>query len=147
MTRTLYALLPLLGGALIAAQAPINARLRLILAAPVGSAFASFLIGTLALGVVLVAVGQADNLSALGGGPAWAYLGGFCGAVFVFATLLAAPRIGVTITFVSVVLGQVAMSMLIDRFGWLGIDAVVLSWERVVAVVLLAASLVLLLRG
>jgi transporter family-2 protein len=65
----------------------------------------------------------------------------------VVATLVAAPRVGVTTTFVSVVLGQVAAATLIDRFGWLGARQVDLSWERVAALALMAASLVLLLRA
>lgn len=147
MNRLIYALLPLIGGALIAAQAPVNARLRLVLGSPIGSAFVSFLIGTALLGLALVALGQAGRLGALGGGPAWAYVGGLFGAVFVVATLLAAPQVGVTVTFVSVVVGQVALSVLIDRFGWFGVSALELSWERVAALGLLVASLVLLVRA
>jgi transporter family-2 protein len=146
MSRIVVALLPLLGGALIAAQAPVNARLRVALTSPVGSAFVSFAIGTAVLAVALLAVGEGGRLAALGQGPAWAYLGGAFGAVFVFATLVAAPRVGVTVTFVAVIVGQVAMSLLIDRFGWFGIRPIGLSWERVAAVALLAVSLVLLLR-
>jgi transporter family-2 protein len=146
VTRILYAALPLVGGALIAAQAPINARLRVILGSPVGSAFVSFLIGTVVLFGALVVVGDGGRLSAIGGGPWWAYLGGLCGAVFVFATLVASPRLGVTATFVSVIVGQVVLAALIDRFGWFGLPPIALTTERIVAIVLLAASLVLLLR-
>lgn len=147
MPRLIYALLPLIGGAMIAAQAPVNARLRLVLASPVGSALVSFLIGTALLAAALVVVGDAGRIGALGGGPWWAYLGGALGAFFVVATLLAAPRVGVTTTFVSVVLGQVAAATLIDRFGWLGARQLDLSWERIAALALMAVSLVLLLRG
>ena len=146
MTRILYALLPLVGGALIAAQAPINARLRVVLASPVGSAFVSFAIGTVVLFAALVVAGDAGRLGELGGGPWWAYLGGACGAVFVFATLVAAPRVGVTATFVSVIVGQVVLSALIDRFGWFGLPSIALTPERIAAIGLLAVSLVLLLR-
>lgn len=58
MSRLLYALLPLAGGALIAAQAPINARLRVVLASPLGSAFLSFVIGTALLLVAVAVVGD-----------------------------------------------------------------------------------------
>lgn len=147
MSRVLYALLPLAGGVLIAAQAPINARLRLTLASPVGSALISFLIGTvILLGAVAISGDGAGVLGNLGGGPWWAYLGGLCGAFFVVATLLAAPRIGVTITFVAVVAGQVAAATLIDRYGWLGVPSIPWNPERLIALGLLLVSLVLLLR-
>lgn len=147
MTRTLYALLPLIGGALIAAQAPINARLRVVLSSPIGSALISFAIGTVLLAVGVAVAGDVGRLGELGGGPWWAYLGGACGAVFVVATLLASPRVGVTVTFVSVIVGQVLASAVIDRFGLLGAKQIDLSWERVVAIGLLAVSLVLIVRG
>jgi transporter family-2 protein len=147
VARVLYALLPLIGGAMIAVQAPVNARLRSVLGSPVGSATVSFAAGLVILFAVLVAVGDAGRLGGVGGGPWWAYLGGALGAFFVVATLLAAPRVGVTTTFVSVVLGQVAAATLIDRFGWLGQRQVHFGWERVAALTLLALSLVLLLRG
>lgn len=148
MSRALYALLPLAGGALVAAQAPINARLRLTLASPLGSGLVSFVIGTLLLVAAVAVVGEGGAvLSGLGGGPWWAYLGGLCGAVFVVATLVAAPRVGVTTTFVAVIAGQVAAAALIDRFGWLGQPAVPLDTARVVAALLLVASLVLLIRS
>ena len=147
MPRLAYLLLPLIGGALIAAQAPVNARLRLVLASPVGSALVSFAVGTVLLMGATAIAGDAGRLGALGGGPWWAYLGGAFGAVFVFATLVASPRLGVTTTFVGVIVGQVALSALIDRFGWLGAEQTSLSWERLAALALMCASLVLLLRA
>lgn len=149
MSRTLVlSLLPLVGGALIAAQAPINARLRIALDSPVGSAFVSFAIGTLVLLVGLAVVADVGTTAGgLGGAPWWAYLGGLCGAVFVFATLVASPRIGVTTTFVAVVLGQVAAAVIIDRLGLFGVAARAINWERLVALGLLAAAVVLLGRG
>lgn len=147
MSRVLYALLPLTGGVLIAAQAPINARLRLILSSPVGSGLVSFLVGTLVLVAAVVVAGDTGSVAGgLGGGPWWAYLGGACGAFFVVATILSAPRVGVTTTFVAVIAGQVAAAALIDRYGWLGQASIPWSTERIVAIVLLLISLALLLR-
>jgi transporter family-2 protein len=147
VSRVLYALLPLTGGALIAAQAPINARLRLTLASPVGSGLISFLVGILILlGAVIVVGDGGAVLEGLGGGPWWAYLGGACGAFFVVATILAAPRVGVTATFIAVIAGQVAAATLIDRYGWLGVPSIPWTPERLIAIGLLVISLFLLLR-
>ena len=147
MTRLLYALLAAAGGALIAVQAPVNARLRLALDSPVGSALVSFAAGTVVLAAATLAAGDVGRVvSGLGGGPWWAYIGGACGAVFVFATLTTTPRVGVTATFVAVIVGQVAAAGLIDHFGWLGVRATAFSAQRGVALALLLASLVLLLR-
>jgi transporter family-2 protein len=144
--RIPYILLPLLGGALIAAQAPINARLRVVVGSPIASAALSFVVGTIVLVVGALVVGQGSSLVNIGGGPWWAYLGGLCGAVLVFGTLVAAPRVGVLTTFVAVVLGQVVLAAAIDNFGWLGQPVASFGWDRILAVVLLLASLALLVR-
>ena len=147
MTRLLYALLPLVGGAMIAAQAPVNARLRVVLGSQFGSAVISFAVGIVLLIGAMVVTGQSGAMASVGTGPWWAYLGGLFGAVFVVATLVASPRIGVTTTFVAAVAGQIILASLIDRYGWFGVTAIALSWQRVVALALIFVSLVLLLKA
>ncbi len=147
MTRLLYALLPLVGGAMIAAQAPVNARLRTVLGSQFGSAVISFAVGIVLLIGAMVVTGQSGAMASVGTGPWWAYLGGLFGAVFVVATLVASPRIGVTTTFVAAVAGQIILASLIDRYGWFGVTAIALSWQRVVALALIFVSLVLLLKA
>lgn len=147
MTRLLYAFLPFVGGAMIAAQAPVNARLRTVLGSQFGSAVVSFGVGLVLLLGAMVVTGQGGALGAAGSGPWWAYLGGLFGAVFVVATLVASPRIGVTVTFVAAIAGQIILSSLIDHYGWFGVPAVAVTWERVAALVLILISLVLLLRS
>jgi transporter family-2 protein len=147
VTRLLYAFLPLVGGAMIAAQAPVNARLRTVLGSQFGSAVVSFAVGLVLLLGAMVVTGQGGALGAAGSGPWWAYLGGLFGAVFVVATLVASPRIGVTVTFVAAIAGQIILSSLIDHYGWFGVPAVAVTWERVAALVLILISLVLLLRS
>ena len=146
MPRYAYLLLPLIGGAMIAAQAPVNARLRVVLGSPVGARWSRLPWAPSCCSARWWSrVTPAPR--ALGAGPWWAYLGGAFGAVFVFATLVASPRLGVTTTFVAVIVGQVALAALIHRFGWLGAEAVPFSWERLAALALMCASLVLLLRS
>jgi transporter family-2 protein len=140
-------LLAMTGGGLIAAQAPINARLKLVVGSPLLAAAVSFAVGTaLLVAAVLLTDGQ-GGITALGGGPWWAYLGGFCGAVLVTATLIATPRVGVTSTFVAVIVGQVVVAAIIDRFGLFGVAARGLTPTRISAIGLLAVSMVLLLKS
>ncbi|MEW6583216.1 MAG: DMT family transporter, partial [Actinomycetota bacterium] len=133
MTRLLYILLPLAAGAFLAAQAPINARLRVTLDSPLAGALVSFLVGTVALLAAAAATGGVRGLGAIGGGPWWAYLGGILGAVFVVVGILATPRVGVTVTFVAVIAGQVAAAAVIDHNGWLGVTHSPITWERAAA--------------
>ena len=147
MTRLLYAFLPFVGGAMIAAQAPVNARLRVVLGSQFGSAVVSFVVGLILLLGAMVVTGQGGGLAAVGSGPWWAYLGGLFGAVFVVATLVSSPRIGVTVTFVAAIAGQIILSSLIDRYGWFGVTPIALTWERVAALVLILIALLLLLKS
>ncbi len=147
MDRFAPALLAITGGGLIAAQAPINARLRLVVGSPLLAAAVSFAVGTAFLAAGVLFTNAQGGIGSLGGGPWWAYLGGFCGAVLVTATLVAAPRLGVTTTFVAVIVGQVAIAAIIDRFGLFGVAARGLTPTRIVAIGLLALSMVLLLRN
>jgi transporter family-2 protein len=146
MDRFGPAALAMTGGGLIAAQAPINARLRLVVGSPLLAAAISFAIGTMLLVAGVLMTNGQGGATSIGGGPWWAYLGGLCGAVLVTATLIAVPRIGVTPTFVAVIVGQVAIAAIIDRFGLFGVAARGLTPTRIAAIVLLAFSLVLLLR-
>ena len=147
MDRFAPAMLALVGGGLIAAQAPINARLRLVVGSPLLAAAVSFAVGTLFLAVGVVLTNGGGGVATLGGGPWWAYLGGLCGAVLVTATLVATPRLGVTTTFVAVIVGQVAVAAVIDRFGLFGVTMRGITPTRILAIGLLAVSMALLLRG
>ncbi len=146
MDRLTPALLAFAGGGLLAVQAPINARLKIIVGAPILAAAISFAVGTLFLMTAVLVTRTGGGMSEFGGGPWWAYLGGFCGAVLVTATLVAAPRLGVTTTFVAVIVGQIGVAAIIDRFGLFGITARAITPSRIVAICLLGVSLVLLFR-
>ena len=146
MDRFALILFAAIGGGAIAAQAPINARLRVAVGSPVLSAGISFLIGTLVLFGAVVVSRSGGGVVNAGTAPWWAWLGGFAGAVLVTATLMAAPRLGVTLTMVAVVAGQLVIGALADRFGWLGIPARELSAGRVTAILLIVVALILLIR-
>ncbi len=146
MDRLALIIFAAIGGGAIAAQAPINARLREAVASPVLSAGISFLIGTIILFGAVAVTGGAGGIVHIGQAPWWAWLGGLAGAALVTATLMAAPSLGVTVTMVAVVSGQLVVGALIDRFGWLGIAARDLSAGRITAIVLIVVALVLLIR-
>lgn len=146
MSRLPIILLAALGGGLIAAQAPINARLRVAVGAPLLSAAISFAVGTVLLCAAVAATTGPGGLRDVGSAPWWAWLGGLCGAVLVAATLVSVPRIGVTATFVAVILGQVLVATVIDRVGAFGVTVRHLTPERIGALGLLGVALVLLTR-
>ena len=79
--------------------------------------------------------------------PWWYWVGGGgMGVVVVLAITIVTPRIGAAATIGLLIAGQLAMGVLIDRYGWFGVEQVALSWPRVLGVVLLAVGALLALR-
>jgi transporter family-2 protein len=57
------------------------------------------------------------------------------------------PRVGTAAATVSVISGQLLMSLLIDNFGWLNNPVIRLSGARYAAMILLAIALFLIYRS
>lgn len=135
-------LMMVLCGALMAFQGPINAALRTHVGV-VESSLISFIVGTVAL-IVIVAVAGKGNVLAARNAPPWQLLGGFIGVAFVTASLLAVPKIGVPGMIVAALAGQMTAGLLIDRFGWVGVPARSIDPIRLAGVALLVVSVVLI---
>lgn len=145
MDRGLAIILTAGAGGLIALQAPINAGLGRVTGS-LPAAFVSFLIGTIALGAIVVLSGKAGGLESTFD-VRWYYLvGGMLGAIYVTNALIAIDVIGAGGVAALTVTGQLVASMAIDRLGLFGLDQVPLSPGRVVGVGLLFAGTVLVVR-
>jgi bacterial/archaeal transporter family-2 protein len=131
-------------GALVAMQPPINSKL----GGAIGNfaaATASFLIGTIALAVVTVAVGG-HHVGDIRHVPWWYLAGGFLGAVFVASSLVAVRSLGAGGVVAATIAGQLTFSVVIDRFGLLGLPEKPLAATRILGVLLLAAGVFLVVR-
>ncbi|HEY3187321.1 MAG TPA: DMT family transporter, partial [Solirubrobacteraceae bacterium] len=139
------ALTALVGGC-IALQAPINSHL----GKSVGTfqaAFVSFAIGTLLLAAIaavakggMAHVGEARHV-------AWYYLtGGVLGAAYVTTVLVTVRSLGAGGVVAATIAGQLSMSVVVDHFGWLGVERHTVSVARLAGVALLAAGVFLIVR-
>jgi bacterial/archaeal transporter family-2 protein len=146
MSRALAAGLAAAAGILVGLQAPVNARL----GKEVGylqAATISFTIGTLAL--ILVAGLSSGGLSGIGNAskaPWWALIGGILGAFYVTIALVTVRTLGLSALTAIVVSGQLAIAVLVDRFGWLGIARQHIGVPRIIGLVLLLVGVVLVVR-
>ena len=140
-----YLVLAFVIGFVIPLQAAINARLRDHLDhSTLLAALVSFAVGTLALAVMAAVTGQRwQALSGVGEAKGWQLTGGLLGAVFVFATTLLAPRIGLAKMAALVIAGQVAMSLVADHYGWLGLAVREVSPVRAGGALLVVAGVLL----
>jgi bacterial/archaeal transporter family-2 protein len=146
VTRGLAVLLGAGAGALVAMQAPINSRLGKTVGGVQAATF-SFLVGTAALvAISFVLRGGLSSLGHVGKVPWWALVGGLLGAVYVFVALEAVRTLGASGLTAVVITGQLTMSVVIDRFGLLGVARTPITLERVVGIVLLIGGVVLVVR-
>jgi len=140
-----YLLLAFVIGCAIPLQAAINSQLKGHLAqSTILAALVSFTVGTVALALVAVASGQRIGaLANVADARAWQLTGGLLGALFVFGTTLLAPQIGVARMTALILAGQVLISLLMDRGGWLGLPVRELTFTRIAGALLVVAGVLL----
>ncbi|MFJ2973656.1 DMT family transporter [Kluyvera sp. NPDC087067] len=135
----LMILLAVLGGATLSVQAAINGRL----GGQVGvlkCAFLTFSVGALVTALLILYFEPKQAVTLLDV-PKWQLLGAMLGVPYIVIMVIAVQRIGAGVATVAVIFGQLAMSMLIDNFGWLNNASIVFSPTRFAAVVCLAIAL------
>jgi bacterial/archaeal transporter family-2 protein len=144
--RGLAVSLTALVGGCIALQAPINSQLGKA-AGTFQAAFVSFAIGT-ALLVAIAALAK-GGLGQVGEARhvAWYYLtGGILGAAYVTTVLVTVRSLGAGGVVAATIAGQLTMSVVVDHFGWLGVERQSITAARLVGIALLAAGVFLVVR-
>jgi bacterial/archaeal transporter family-2 protein len=147
VSREVAVLVTVAAGGFVAAQAPANNVLSKSLGT-FGAASVNFVVGTIC--VLLVTFAFAGGFSGDEGAqtPAWYYwlIGGLGGVVIVVTTLVAVRELGAGGVTAAVITGQLALSVMLDRLGVLGLDERAVTWEKVLGIALLAAGTVLIVR-
>jgi transporter family-2 protein len=146
MSRSLAVLVAVGAGCLVGMQAPINSRLGKTIGSLPAASF-SFIVGTTALVLItLIVQGGLGALGGIGRAPWWALIGGLLGAVYVAVALVTVRTLGAAGLTAAVIVGQLGISVLIDRFGLLGIARHPVGVERAIGLLLLVAGVVLVVR-
>ena len=144
MTWILLAVALLLGMAL-SVQVGVNALLRGGLGHPMLAATASFVVGTVGLALVTLAIRPgmpaAGQLARI---PWYQWSGGLLGAVYVASAIVLAPRLGAATLLAAIVAGQMLASLALDHYGLLGFPVQPVTPSRVVAVLLIIGGVILL---
>jgi transporter family-2 protein len=146
VSRTLAVFAGAIAGVLVGMKPAINARL----GRSVGTfqaASISFLVGTvLLLAITAFTNGGFADLGHVGRVPWWALTGGLLGATYVAISLVAVRTLGASGVAAVVITGQLAMSVVVDRFGLFGLMRQPIHLHRIVGLVLLAAGAALVVR-
>lgn len=133
-------------GVMLPVQAGVNAQLRTGLGHPLLAAFASFAVGTVALGLVALV-----TRAKLSGGPLttipwYQWTGGLLGAFYIAAAVVLAPRLGAATLIAAVVAGQMIASLVLDSRGWAGFAQQPLTMTRLCGGLFVIAGVLLINR-
>ncbi|MBN3555586.1 DMT family transporter [Fictibacillus nanhaiensis] len=107
------------------------------------SSFYNFFVGAIILGIVVLFLGK-GFLPYTFQAPKWELSGGVLGTIYLTILIIAIPIVGVGIAMISVIIGQMAMSILIEHKGWLGSSKARVNKEKLIAVTLMTISLLLI---
>lgn len=135
-----------LAGGATALQAPTNAKLAAAVGSPVNAALVSFAVGTAALALVAAVLQTRPDMAAVKGLPWYAWIGGLYGAVFVAAAAWGVPRLGVAMTIILMVAGQLLLSVVLDHFGAMGMPKQPINLGRIAGVGLVIAGVLMVRR-
>jgi bacterial/archaeal transporter family-2 protein len=133
-------------GGVLAAQAPLNSQL----GRTVGGLQASVValcISFLALLALATITGGIGGVSRLGDAP-WhvAIGGGLIGALYVGSIVWTVRALGATGLTAVTIAGQLALAVVIDHNGWLGVERSPITVAKVAGIALLALGTWLVLR-
>ncbi len=145
----LLALFPLAIGIGIAMtfQTAINSQLREYVYSPLQAALLSFLVGTIVLAVlVFFQHAPKPSLGTLANIPWFLWMGGCLGVYAISISIFTAPKLGFLTLSGLIIFGQMVMSMLVDQFGWLGIEKTQISWQRFLGAIVIFSGVLLTLQ-
>ncbi|MEX9254543.1 DMT family transporter [Pseudenterobacter timonensis] len=79
--------------------------------------------------------------------PGWQLLGGMLGPAYVIILTIAAPVIGVAMTMIGILAGQVFKSLVIDHYGLFGTPHRKIDKKRLYALAFILVALALVAKG
>lgn len=145
MERGFAVVVMALAGGAVAIQPALNAGISRSTGSLV-AALVSFMVGTLALGLLVVLSGQLDRLGGVGDVRWYYLLGGLCGALWISTSLIAVKSLGAGGVVAATVTGQLTGAVIADRLGILGLAETPITPLRAVGVLMLIVGTYLVVR-
>ncbi|AFS01008.1 DMT family transporter [Lentilactobacillus buchneri] len=135
----IFMTISLVAGFLLSNQSPINADLSRLVKSPFIAGTISFIIGTLFLAILAMSMtGRLfPNGNFIQAQPAWIWLGGLLGSIYLTSNILLFPKIGAIQTTILPIMGQITMGTVTDWLGWFGSDKVAMTAWRLVGILIL----------
>lgn len=144
--QVFWLLLAVLSGCLSASITGAYAQLAGAVGNPVQATTVAFFVATMVLLLFCIGngsvrlVGKAFSRDY----PWWMWIGGLCGATIVFGNAWLVPHVGVGVFAMALLVGQLALSMLMEHRGWLGAPRKHISWVQIVGILLMLGGVALI---
>ena len=133
-----------LSGVLNSLQTGNNTQLGKSLGQPIAAAFIVYLVGLLTLAVIAPFLGFSFSAyGRVGQAPWWAWVGGIFGALYILAMLYVTDKVGAGTFTALTVTAAIVTTVVIDHFGWLGLDRHPASAGRIIGCVLMVGGVFL----
>ena len=144
--QTFWQLMAVLSGCLSASITGAYAQLSAIIGNPIQATTVAFFVATVALLLFCTCMGKTQLIGkALSRQyPWWMWMGGLCGATIVFGNAWLVAHIGVGVFSMALLVGQLALSQLMEHFGWLGAPRKAITWPQVIGILLMLAGVALI---
>jgi transporter family-2 protein len=131
-------------GVILTLNSVANGRLGVGLSSALNASLISFIAGTLFLGILCL-ITHTLGQTVLGfqrQDPWWIRLGGIFGAIFVFGCTYLIPQVGVSALSVLTLLGQMALSLVIDKYGLFQADKKTVSVQAILGILIMLGGVV-----
>lgn len=129
-----------IAGMAMAFQGSLNA----VLGKIIGTLETTLVVHLVGIAVVIIAFflfkPGGGNLALIKNAPWYTYLGGVLGVLIIFGVTTSIPRAGVANATTAIIVGQLITALIIDQYGFLGLDKVPFTFWKGLGLAFLAAG-------
>ena len=144
--QAFWQLMAVVSGCLSASITGVYAQLSGIVGNPIQATTVAFFVATVVLLLFCICNGSVRLV-----GKAfsrehswWMWTGGLCGAIIVFGNAWLVAHVGVGVFVMALLVGQLALSQLMEHYGWLGAPRKRITWLQIVGILLMLAGVALI---
>ncbi len=144
--QVFWQLMAVVSGCLSASITGAYAQLSAIVGNPIQATTVAFAVATVALLLFCTCMGKTQLVGkAISRDyPWWMWIGGLCGATIVLGNAWLVAHVGVGVFTMALLVGQLALSMLMEHHGWLGAPRKPISWLQITGILLMLAGVALI---
>ena len=144
--QAFWQLMAIVSGCLSASITGAYAQLSAIVGNPVQATTVAFFVATMALLLFCTGMGKTRLVGKAFSRdyPWWMWTGGLSGAIIVLGNAWLVAHVGVGVFLMALLVGQLALSMLMEHYGWLGAPRKSITWPQIIGILLMVAGIALI---